>query len=83
MFGFSASISKMYFSRNGVVLIVFVIFVALLCETHVGATRVLSEDFGCGNRIATYPSVFEKAKLSVACWLERLPSGPSPRGPGH
>ncbi|KAI8030599.1 hypothetical protein LOK49_LG01G02539 [Camellia lanceoleosa] len=36
------------------------------------------------SHLATYPSMYyEKAKLAMATWLERLPSGPSPSGPGH
>ncbi|GFY81322.1 plastid transcriptionally active 4 [Actinidia rufa] len=45
--------------------------------------RVLPEDFAGENHLATYPSMYEKAKLSMECWLERLASGPSPKGPGH
>ncbi|KAF5728783.1 hypothetical protein HS088_TW21G00936 [Tripterygium wilfordii] len=66
--------------------IIFIISVAIL--SHVGvveAARVLSEseDFASANHLKTYPSVYETAKTTMACWLQRLASGPSPRGPGH
>ncbi|KAH7856517.1 hypothetical protein Vadar_002394 [Vaccinium darrowii] len=73
----------MYFRRETASLVLLVIFVAILCHAHVEATRVLKEDFANANQLVTYPSVYEKAKLTMACWLERLASGPSPRGPGH
>ncbi|KAL7255294.1 hypothetical protein ACSBR1_009447 [Camellia fascicularis] len=88
----------MYFQRqNTLLVIMIVIFVTILCHanTHVGATRVLksppslssSSEFVGGaseSHLATYPSMYyEKAKLAMATWLERLPSGPSPSGPGH
>ncbi|KAL7230950.1 hypothetical protein ACSBR2_009260 [Camellia fascicularis] len=88
----------MYFQRqNTLLIIMIVIFVTILCHanTHVGATRELksppssssSSEFVSGaseSHLATYPSMYyEKAKLAMATWLERLPSGPSPSGPGH
>ncbi|GMP26512.1 hypothetical protein CsSME_00002921 [Camellia sinensis var. sinensis] len=84
----------MYFQRqNTLLIIMIVIFVTILCHanTHVGATRELksppSSEFVSGaseSHLATYPSTYyEKAKLAMATWLERLPSGPSPSGPGH
>ncbi|GMP26518.1 hypothetical protein CsSME_00002926 [Camellia sinensis var. sinensis] len=86
----------MYFQRqNTLLIIMIVIFVTILCHanTHVGATRVLksppsssSEFVGSASEshLATYPSMYyEKAKLAMDTWLERLPSGPSPSGPGH
>ncbi|MQM13748.1 hypothetical protein Taro_046672 [Colocasia esculenta] len=36
-----------------------------------------------GGGYLSYPSVYERARASMACWLEKLASGPSPRGPGH
>ncbi|KAG5589600.1 hypothetical protein H5410_040114 [Solanum commersonii] len=48
------------------------------------AARVLlSQDFSGKIRLATLPSIYEKAKNNLEFLLERLPSGPSPRGPGH
>ncbi|KAG5560946.1 hypothetical protein RHGRI_004093 [Rhododendron griersonianum] len=74
----------MYTLRKTTLLVILVVFVAVLCHAHVGAARVLAENFADANHLATYPSAYEKAKLSMACWLERLASdGPSPKGPGH
>ncbi|KAE8696306.1 hypothetical protein F3Y22_tig00110676pilonHSYRG00385 [Hibiscus syriacus] len=64
-------------------LIILVISVAILSHGGVEATRVLGEDFARANHLDTYSSVYEKAKFTMSCWLERLASGPSPRGPGH
>ncbi|KAF7805318.1 putative transmembrane protein [Senna tora] len=53
----------------------------------VEGSRVLSlrEDFGFAgrNHLQTYASVYEQAKTSMSFWLQRLASGPSPKGPGH
>ncbi|XWS22166.1 hypothetical protein CRYUN_Cryun29cG0011500 [Craigia yunnanensis] len=64
-------------------LIIFVISIAIFNQVRVEATRVLAEDFTQANHLETYSSVYEKAKFTMSCWLERLASGPSPRGPGH
>ncbi|EEF27866.1 conserved hypothetical protein, partial [Ricinus communis] len=55
----------------------------ILSQVRVEATRVLPEDFASTNHLETYSSVYEKAKSHMSCWLERLASGPSPRGRGH
>ncbi|KAF2318937.1 hypothetical protein GH714_011868 [Hevea brasiliensis] len=73
----------MSFSKSTTVLAIFFILVAVLCQVSVEATRVLPEDFATANHLETYSSVYYKAKNTMACWLERLSSGPSPRGPGH
>ncbi|TXG72746.1 hypothetical protein EZV62_001325 [Acer yangbiense] len=71
-------------ARNlGTLLIVLVISVAILSHVGVEATRVLPEDFASENHLETYSSVYEKAKTTMGCWLGRLASGPSPKGPGH
>lgn len=36
-----------------------------------------------GESFLTYPSVYERAKSAVESLMQKLPSGPSPRGPGH
>ena len=74
---------KINFKRTSTLLIIFVVCVALLSQTGVEATRVLSEDFGSANHLEEYSSIYERAKHTMAYWLERLPSGPSPSGPGH
>ncbi|KAK6930390.1 hypothetical protein RJ641_004484 [Dillenia turbinata] len=74
-----AAISKMNLCKVSFVFIIAAIFVILLSQSSVEATRVLSEDFAHHNHLVVY----EKAKYTVTSWLERLASGPSPRGPGH
>lgn len=66
-------------------LIVFVLSVALLSHVGVEATRVLQqqESLASENHLGTSSSVYEKAKFSMGRWLQRLASGPSPRGKGH
>ncbi|KAK9141250.1 hypothetical protein Scep_010931 [Stephania cephalantha] len=65
-------------------LLVFVVFAAILVGNGgVEASRVMPEDFACANHLATYPSAGEKARATLSCWLNKLESGPSPRGPGH
>ncbi|XAR54719.1 hypothetical protein NMG60_11029982 [Bertholletia excelsa] len=74
----------MYFRRTTTLFLVFAVFAAaLLCQVDVGAARVLSENFTGGNHLEQLPTTYEKAKYSVSWWLERLASGPSPKGPGH
>ncbi|KAK4566484.1 hypothetical protein RGQ29_002653 [Quercus rubra] len=64
-------------------LLFFVISMAILSQTGVKATRVLCEDFSNANHLEPYSSVYEKAKYTMASWLQRLPSGPSDGGSGH
>nr|DAD25299.1 TPA_asm: hypothetical protein HUJ06_026763 [Nelumbo nucifera] len=73
----------MGFQRTGVVLIIALVLVAIFSHGGVEAARALSEDFASANHLVTYPSVYERARFSMAFWLERLASGPSPKGPGH
>ncbi|KAE8076600.1 hypothetical protein FH972_015237 [Carpinus fangiana] len=69
----------MNFRKTRALLIIFVIYVAILSHPRVEAARVLpSADHA--DVVETYSSVYEKAKLNMAYWLERLPSGPSPGG---
>ncbi|KAL6342420.1 hypothetical protein AAG906_009093 [Vitis piasezkii] len=69
----------MSFRSATALLIIAVMFVAIFSQAQIEATRVLVEDFAGANHLATYPSVYNKAKYTMACWLERLASGPSPR----
>ncbi|KAL0432906.1 UNVERIFIED_CONTAM: hypothetical protein Slati_2624900 [Sesamum latifolium] len=82
----------MSYRRSCVVLVVLVIYVACLNNLHVEATRVLSEDFSTrilpkgfpeSNHLVTFPAVYQNARETMSYWLQRLASGPSPRGPGH
>ncbi|KAL4389335.1 hypothetical protein HN51_010220 [Arachis hypogaea] len=63
-------------------------------QSGVEAGRVLlrgssnSEDFASANHLQSYTfssssSAYEHAKNTMAFWLQRLASGPSPKGPGH
>ncbi|GMN36226.1 hypothetical protein TIFTF001_005843 [Ficus carica] len=76
---------KMNFQKKSTLLmVVFVVTLVLLSRAGVEASRVMPEDFARANHIQTYSSsVYEKARFTMSCWLERLASGPSPRGPGH
>ncbi|KAJ0093230.1 hypothetical protein Patl1_26651 [Pistacia atlantica] len=64
-------------------LIVLVISVTVVSHVRVEAARVLQEDFASESHLESYSSVYENAKSRLSCWLQRLESGPSPRGPGH
>lgn len=65
--------------------IVSVILIGMLwfgiLENQVEAGRVLSLDINV--YINNLEMVYEKAKITMSCWLQRLASGPSPRGRGH
>ncbi|KAE8076604.1 hypothetical protein FH972_015241 [Carpinus fangiana] len=72
----------MNFSKTSSLLIIFVISVAILSHARVEAARVLAS----ANQLETYSFVYERAKLNMAYWLERLSSGdsgPSKGGDGH
>ncbi|KAF5767977.1 putative PAMP-induced secreted peptide 1 [Helianthus annuus] len=71
--------------KNACTLLVFlVILIAVISPLVVEVEgRVLSEDFAGANHLATYSTVYEKAKTGMSFWLQRLESGPSPSGPGH
>ncbi|KAL4632157.1 hypothetical protein ACB092_04G032000 [Castanea dentata] len=64
-------------------LLFFVISMAILSQTRVEATRVLCKDFSSANHLEPYSSVYEKAKYTMASWLQQLSSGPSNGGSGH
>ncbi|KAE9604551.1 hypothetical protein Lalb_Chr11g0073031 [Lupinus albus] len=68
--------------------VVVVTIVAILIShglCGVEARRVLldSQDFAHDNHLRTYTSAYEQSKKTMASWLQRLASGPSPKGPGH
>ncbi|KAJ0035241.1 hypothetical protein Pint_26022 [Pistacia integerrima] len=70
--------------KLSIVLIGFIISVAILSHVGVEAIRVLQEDFASSNHLEIHSTFFyEKAKLTMGFWLQRLASGPSPRGRGH
>ncbi|KAL3724333.1 hypothetical protein ACJRO7_029496 [Eucalyptus globulus] len=70
----------------GLCKLVIVLLVLATVASHFGveAARALPDDFARANNLATYSSAaYENARYTMASWLERLPSGPSPKGPGH
>lgn len=64
-------------------LFVFVVILMAVMSPLVVQGRILSDDFADKNNLATYSSLYEKTKNEMSFWLQRLASGPSPRGPGH
>ena len=66
-----------------ILMMIFVIFVVISCHSGVEATGTLKEDFASDNHHHTYSKIYEKAKYTMKYWLQKLPSGPSPSGPGH
>ncbi|KAG8481323.1 hypothetical protein CXB51_026162 [Gossypium anomalum] len=64
-------------------LMICVISMAVLSDVSVEAARVLRGDLGNVNHMEAYSSVYHKARSTMSYWLQRLASGPSPRGPGH
>ena len=74
----------MSFTRSSITfLIILVIFVTIIGQVHVEGARMLSEEFKSATDLTTSSYVYEKAKFTMTYWLERLASGPSPKGPGH
>ena len=66
-----------------ILMMIFVIFVVISCHSGVEATGTLKENFASDNHHHTYSKIYEKAKYTMKYWLQNLPSGPSPSGPGH
>lgn len=65
-------------------LLVLAICVFVFGQGGVEAARAFPKDAVAGDdHLAMYSSVYEKAKLTMECWIGRLTSGPSPSGPGH
>lgn len=71
-------------------LVTVVICMAILIshsQSGVEASRALSDysqDFARANHLKTYTiSAYEQTKNTMAFWLQRLASGPSPKGRGH
>ncbi|CAJ1933377.1 unnamed protein product [Sphenostylis stenocarpa] len=69
-------------------LVVLVMIVAILAGEIRVEARVLSHSeefaFARANNLQSYTSsAYEQAKKTMAFWMQRLASGPSPKGPGH
>ncbi|KAL8246243.1 hypothetical protein R6Q59_007459 [Mikania micrantha] len=69
--------------KNSFTLFVFLVILIVVISPAVVESRVLSQDFAGSNHLVTYATAYEKAKNGMSFWLQRLASGPSPRGPGH
>ncbi|CAL9128160.1 unnamed protein product [Musa textilis] len=66
--------------------LVMALLVSAVVASNVGgvdAARPVPDCFDGGESYLAYPSTQEKARATVATWMARLPSGPSPKGPGH
>lgn len=65
-------------------MVVMIVFVAAMTSlAGVDAGRVLTDNIQ-GLNIETYTmSMYKTTTNSMACWLQMLASGPSPRGRGH
>ncbi|KAL9679394.1 hypothetical protein QQ045_017253 [Rhodiola kirilowii] len=68
-----------------VILVVLAVVMGELSGRVDATSRVLLEkrDFNGGDYLESYASAYEQTRLRMAGWLQRLASGPSPRGPGH
>lgn len=66
------------------VLVVFLIAISssIWCAEAARPAPDCSE-FDREGLLAAYPSMYDKARAKMATWMARLPSGPSPKGPGH
>jgi len=65
-----------------------VMLVAIFISQSRVEARVLSHSeefaFARANNLQTYSSsAYEQAKKTMGFWMQRLASGPSPKGPGH
>ncbi|KAF4373305.1 hypothetical protein CsatB_021374 [Cannabis sativa] len=75
----------MNFKNKSTLLIVLIVVTLLVlsCTDKVEGSRILSEEHVQIQKYTSSSEMYEKAKFTMACWLQRLASGPSPRGPGH
>lgn len=69
--------------RTSILLIIFVMYIVCMSRVQVEGARILSEDFSQSNRLVTIPRMYDSARETMSFWIQRLASGPSPRGPGH
>ncbi|KAF3953900.1 hypothetical protein CMV_020688 [Castanea mollissima] len=75
----------MNFRNTRTLLIIFIIYMAILNQVGVQATRgrMLTKDSSNANQLETHSPIYVKAKDIMTYWFQRLPSGPSPPGLGH
>ncbi|KAL8547888.1 hypothetical protein ACS0TY_007266 [Phlomoides rotata] len=70
-------------NRTNILLIIIVACIVCMSQVQVEGARILSEDFSPPDHLVTFPGMYENARETMSFWLQRLASGPSPRGPGH
>ncbi|MQL83671.1 hypothetical protein Taro_016171 [Colocasia esculenta] len=73
-------------SRRACVLLLVIAVVGAIAfgrEAVVDAARNAPGSFDRGSSYLQYPSAYESARSAMAFWMEKLASGPSPKGPGH
>ncbi|KAF8014090.1 hypothetical protein BT93_H0050 [Corymbia citriodora subsp. variegata] len=64
--------------------IVLLVLASVAGHFQVEVVRALPEDFVRENNLATYLlAAYQRARYTMACWLEYLTSGLSPRRPHH
>lgn len=68
-----------------IVMICLAILMSESQSSKVEASRVLrnSQEFAFARANHLQTSAYEQTKNTMTIWLQRLPSGPSPKGPGH
>ncbi|RDY12665.1 hypothetical protein CR513_02478, partial [Mucuna pruriens] len=76
------------FTLLNLIIVVMCVTILISQSTRVEAGRVLSHSeefaFARANNLQTYTSsAYEHAKNTMAFWMQRLASGPSPKGPGQ
>ncbi|KAL8246242.1 hypothetical protein R6Q59_007458 [Mikania micrantha] len=71
----------MSFKKTCTLFVFIIIFFIVVMSPPAVKGRPLCEEFARTNDL--YSSVYQNAKTSMSLWFEQLPSGPSPKGPGH
>ncbi|XP_073000121.1 PAMP-induced secreted peptide 1 [Typha latifolia] len=61
-------------------LVVAILVVSITSMHRVEAARPMTD---CSGEDGAYMSIRKMVRATMATWMARLPSGPSPSGPGH
>ncbi|THU55576.1 hypothetical protein C4D60_Mb11t08020 [Musa balbisiana] len=70
--------------RSCVIWVVIVVSIAAISSIErADAARPAPGGFDGANYLAYTGGMYEKARAALATWMARLPSGSSPKGPGH
>lgn len=72
-----------FYSTRVILLIVEVLVVLNMGELADATSRMLLKKEANAYYLESYTSVYEQTRLRMGLWLQRLASGPSPKGPGH